>query len=117
MPSGSASRVRWFATSSSAAWRLPGMMRFSRLAVARAARRTARPDRPLAGRKAGGHSIPPFIGPITTGTPKPYSNDGSRGETGIGWWITSMRSSATSWRTRRRCSNWEAKRVTNPVVR
>ena len=48
--------------------------------------------------------MPPFIGPMTTGAPRPYSKDGSRGETGIGWWITSMSCSPTSLRATPRCA-------------
>ena len=60
--------------------------------------------------------MPPFIGPMTTGTPKPNSIDGSRGETGIGWWTTSMPCSATSFRTMRRCASCVERRERKPVV-
>ncbi len=60
--------------------------------------------------------MPPFIGPMTTGTPKPYSSEGSRGETGIGWWTTSMPLLATMRRTIRRCANCVDKRDRKPVV-
>ena len=33
--------------------------------------------------------MPPFMGPMTTGTPKPKMAEGAFGETGIGWWMTS----------------------------
>ena len=63
------------------------------------ARTRPAPARAAASRaKAGGYSMPPFIGPMTTGAPRPNSKDGSRGETGIGWWITSMSCSRTSLR-------------------
>ena len=67
----------------------------ARAKLARTRRAPARRRRSAA-RNAGGYSMPPFIGPITTGAPSPYSKDGSRGDTGIGWCTTSMPCSRTS---------------------
>ena len=60
--------------------------------------------------------MPPFIGPITTRTPKPWSIDGSRGDTGIGWWTTSMPCSPTMRRTMRRWASCVDRRERKPVV-
>ena len=60
--------------------------------------------------------MPPFIGPISTGAPRPCSVDGSRGETGIGWWTTVMPCSRTSRRASRRCASCVDRRDRKPVV-
>ena len=59
----------------------------------------------------------PFIGPMITGTPKPYMNDGSLGDTGIGWCTILMPISVTKRRAARRWESCVSARSTNAVVR
>ena len=47
----------------------------------------------------------------------PKIMEGSLGETGIGWWMTSMRSCLTARRIMRRWIICVSRRIANPVVK
>ena len=87
---GNAALVLWLATSSKAAWRLPGITKLAIDAAARAMLTKPRVAQPSMCLKGGGYRMPPFIGPITTGAPTPYVIEGCLGDTGMGSCTTSM---------------------------
>ncbi len=82
---GSSDRVRSLATSTTSASGRPRMILFmaaataGRAALVSAYRKESRPA------NAGGSSIPPLSGPITTGAPSLRSGEGVTGDTLIGW--------------------------------
>jgi hypothetical protein len=106
--------VRALAASRRAARRLPGNSQFNVRDSQRPSPISAAVPRGSRARKAGGHCMAPFIGPITTGAPRPNSSEGSRGDTGIGWCTTSMPCSRTSARASRRCAHCVASRDAKP---